>query len=191
MKRSIRLLLAAPVVLAFAAACSGKDDAAADAALQKDIALASQMSPYQPQQFVSGQELGYGPNGQPMYAPYPAPYGYPQPYPPQYYPQPYGYPAPAPVYQQQATVRPVSTARRTTSSSSSSGRSSGTVAAPARREPTVIRNTKRDAAIGAVAGGILGAATSRDKVKGAIIGAAAGGVLGGIIGHTVDVKRVP
>jgi hypothetical protein len=28
-------------------------------------------------------------------------------------------------------------------------------------------------------------------VKGGIIGAAAGGVLGGIIGHTVDVKRVP
>jgi hypothetical protein len=40
-------------------------------------------------------------------------------------------------------------------------------------------------------GGVLGAVTSRDKVKGAIIGAAAGGVLGGIIGHTVDVQRIP
>jgi uncharacterized protein YcfJ len=36
---------------------------------------------------------------------------------------------------------------------------------------------------------VLGASTSRDKVKGAIIGAAAGGILGGIIGHTVDVKN--
>jgi hypothetical protein len=36
---------------------------------------------------------------------------------------------------------------------------------------------------------VLGASTSRDKLKGAIIGAAAGGLLGGIIGHTVDVKN--
>jgi uncharacterized protein YcfJ len=35
----------------------------------------------------------------------------------------------------------------------------------------------------------LGAAVSRDRVKGAVIGAVAGGVLGGIIGHTVDVKH--
>jgi uncharacterized protein YcfJ len=36
---------------------------------------------------------------------------------------------------------------------------------------------------------VLGAISSRDKLKGAIIGAAAGGILGGIIGHTVDVKN--
>ena len=38
-----------------------------------------------------------------------------------------------------------------------------------RSEPTIVRNTKRDA----------------------VIGAAAGGVLGGIIGHTVDIKKIP
>ncbi len=54
-----------------------------------------------------------------------------------------------------------------------------------------IRNTKRDAIIGAAAGAVIGATTSRDRVKGAVIGAAAGGILGGIIGHTVDVKRPP
>jgi uncharacterized protein YcfJ len=36
---------------------------------------------------------------------------------------------------------------------------------------------------------VLGATSSRDKLKGAVIGAAAGGILGGIIGHTVDVKN--
>ena len=65
----------------------------------------------------------------------------------------------------------------------------------ARRAPAPaaepIRNTKRDAVIGATAGAVIGATTSRDKVKGAIIGAAAGGILGGIIGHTVDVKQPP
>ena len=65
----------------------------------------------------------------------------------------------------------------------------------ARRAPAPaaepIRNTKRDAVIGATAGAVIGATTSRDKLKGAIIGAAAGGLLGGIIGHTVDVKQPP
>jgi hypothetical protein len=65
----------------------------------------------------------------------------------------------------------------------------------ARRAPAPaaepIRNTKRDAVIGATAGAVIGATTSRDKVKGAIIGAAAGGLLGGIIGHTVDVRNPP
>jgi len=88
--------------------------------------------------------------------------------------QAYGYPAPQPVYRQPA--QPVYRAP-----------------APVRRAPAPaaepIRNTKRDAVIGATAGAVIGATTSRDKLKGAIIGAAAGGVLGGIIGHTVDVKR--
>ena len=59
--------------------------------------------------------------------------------------------------------------------------------APARSEP--VRNTRRDAVIGAASGAVLGAVVSRDRVKGAVIGAVAGGVLGGIIGHTVDVKQ--
>jgi hypothetical protein len=36
---------------------------------------------------------------------------------------------------------------------------------------------------------VIGAVSSRDKVKGGLIGAAAGGILGGIIGHTVDVQH--
>jgi uncharacterized protein YcfJ len=65
--------------------------------------------------------------------------------------------------------------------------------APAPREPEyrVVKNTKRDAAIGAGAGAIIGAATSRDKVKGGLIGAAAGGLIGAIIGNNVDKKKVP
>jgi outer membrane lipoprotein SlyB len=81
------------------------------------------------------------------------------------------------------TTTRTSTARRTTSSGS------GTVArAP---EPTVVtkKNTGRDAAIGATAGAVLGATTSRNKVKGGLIGAAIGGIAGAVIGNNVDVKR--
>jgi uncharacterized protein YcfJ len=91
---------------------------------------------------------------------------------------------------QTASLRSTSTAprtvyrapvRRTTSTRSSS---SGTVySAPA---PVVVKHTKRDAAIGAGAGAVIGAITSRNKVKGAIIGGAAGAILGGVIGNNVD-----
>jgi outer membrane lipoprotein SlyB len=84
------------------------------------------------------------------------------------------------------TVRSSAPARRTTASSNGSV---GTTPAPAPTRTTVQKNTKRDAAIGAAAGAILGATTSRDKVKGGIIGAAAGGILGGVIGNNVDVKK--
>jgi hypothetical protein len=163
--RSFTKWLLVPAVLVVAAACGG--DKPADDSLKNDLALASQVQPYQAQQFMSPMEAGY--QGQ---QPYPTGQGgyYPQQVQPVYYPQP----------RPRATVRPVSTPRR---------RSGGGVysPAPARREP--IRHTKRDAAIGAVAGGVLGAAVSRDRVKGAVIGAVAGGVLGGIIGHTIDVER--
>lgn len=62
---------------------------------------------------------------------------------------------------------------------------------PAPQPTRVIKHTKRDAAIGAVAGAVIGASTSRDKVKGGLIGAAAGAIIGGVIGNNVDVKRVP
>jgi hypothetical protein len=55
----------------------------------------------------------------------------------------------------------------------------------------VEKHPGRDAAIGAGAGAILGATTSKDKVKGGIIGAAAGGILGAVIGNNVDKKKVP
>lgn len=89
------------------------------------------------------------------------------------------------------TVRRTSTARRSTSSGGSYS-SAPVYSAPApAREPTVVKHTKRDAAIGAGAGAVIGAVTSRNKVKGAIIGGAAGAILGGIIGNNVDKTKQP
>jgi hypothetical protein len=155
--------------LATLGACSRGNDARPDDALKNDLALAAQVQPYQAQQFVSPTEQPYGAYGTAQqYAAAPQP----------------ARRAPAPVYR--------APARRTSSSSSGSSRSasSGTYypsVPSAPREP--VRHTKRDAAIGAAAGAIIGATTSRDRVKGGLIGAAAGGILGGIIGHTVDVQR--
>lgn len=164
------LLLAASAMAFGLVACGGSKGSAADDALKNDLNLASQAQAYQPQQFMSPTEQGMNP-----YAPNPN--GYPTAN------SPYGYP------QQVQTVArspyPASTTRRSTGVSRSSG-SSGTYS---RQPAEPIRNTKRDAVIGAAAGAVLGAGTSRDKLKGAIIGAAAGGILGGIIGHTVDVKN--
>ena len=51
----------------------------------------------------------------------------------------------------------------------------------------VVKHTKRDAAIGAVAGAVIGGATH--GAKGAVIGGATGGVVGAIIGNNVDKKK--
>ena len=84
------------------------------------------------------------------------------------------------------TVRRTSTARRS-SSSGGSYSSAPVYSAPApARAPVIEKHTKRDAAIGAGAGAVIGAVTSRNKVKGAVIGGAAGAILGGIIGNNVD-----
>jgi uncharacterized protein YcfJ len=64
---------------------------------------------------------------------------------------------------------------------------SNTTSAPVQHR--VVKNTKRDATIGAVAGAVIGATTSKNKVKGGIIGAVAGGILGGVIGNNVDKKK--
>jgi outer membrane lipoprotein SlyB len=70
-------------------------------------------------------------------------------------------------------------------------RSSGTsTSTTTTQQTTVVKNTKRDAVIGAGAGAVIGAVTSRNKVKGAIIGGAAGAILGGIIGNNVDKTTV-
>ena len=153
---SIVKYIAIPAVI-LTAACQTRDDSKLDDALSKDLALASQVQPYQPQQFVSPQEMGY--NG----------YGQPQQY---QVAQRGGYYQTAPVYSAPAPRRTQTVYR-----------SSGTASRP------VIRNTKRDAVIGAVGGAVIGATTSRDKVKGAILGGAAGGILGGIIGHTIDTHQ--
>ena len=91
-----------------------------------------------------------------------------------------------------ASAPRTSTARRSTSSTGRRTTSSGSGTVAEQRTVTV-KNTKRDAAIGAAAGAVIGATTSRDKVKGGLIGAAVGGILGGVIGNNVDVqkKKVP
>jgi len=71
--------------------------------------------------------------------------------------------------------------RRTSSTRSSSG----TVYSASAPAPVEVKHTKRDAAIGAGAGAVLGAVTGHG-VKGAIIGGAAGAILGGVIGNNVD-----
>jgi YmgG-like glycine-zipper protein len=153
-------------VVAILAACGGQSDSERlDEALSRDLALAASMQ-YPQQQFMSPMEMGYAQS----------PYGqYPQQQ--QLYDQ-YGRPVymPQPVAQQ-AIYRAPAPVRTTTTRAST-----GTV----RREP--VRNTKRDALIGATAGAVIGATVSRD-VKGALIGAAAGGLLGGVVGHTIDVQH--
>jgi uncharacterized protein YcfJ len=162
--KNIRMLLLVPAAV-LAAAC-GRDNAKADDALKSDLALASQAQPYAPQQFTSPSEMGYAYN----------------PYTGQFQPVPQ---AQAPAVQRVST-RPATTVRRTTARASGGTR---VVYQPAPAPAEPIRHTKRDAAIGAAAGAVIGATTSRDKVKGGLIGAAAGAVLGGIIGHTIDVEK--
>ena len=147
--------------LAILAAACNKS-APDDAALKNDLALASQQ--FVPNQVMSPTEQGLAAN------PYTTPI-------------------------QQTSVRSAPrattpTVRRTSTSSSS--RSSGVIYREPAPQPTrTVKNTKRDAAIGAVAGAVIGATASRDKVKGGLIGAAAGAILGGVIGNNVDVKKVP
>jgi hypothetical protein len=106
--------------------------------------------------------------------------------------------APATSLREPAPARPrvthtSSTTHRTASSSSSGSTGSSASSAPSQPATVVEKHTKRDAAIGAAAGAIIGASTSHDKVKGGIIGAAAGGILGGVIGNNVDksTKKAP
>ena len=157
MTRYVKMLVVPALVLA--AAC-GRDEKPMDDALKNDLSLASSMQPYQPQQFVSPMEQGY------------AGYGYGQ-----YAQQPNGYypTAPQPVAQRRIYRAPAA--------SSAGTYSTGT----ARTGTRVVKNTKRDAIIG----GVAGAVTSRDKLKGAVIGGVAGSVLGAVIGNNVDLKKIP
>ena len=78
------------------------------------------------------------------------------------------------------------------SGSADVARSSGTVAHTSSGGTVIEKHTNRDAAIGAVAGGVLGATTAHNKVQGGLIGAAVGGILGGVIGNNVDkTKKKP
>jgi uncharacterized protein YcfJ len=158
-----RMLILVPAAI-LAAAC-GRDDSnkRVDDALNSDLSLAAQARPYTALDSISAAERAAIASGI----------------------APVGYIGGQPVYAtpQAAASAPV---RRTSTARRSSG---GTVySAPARRQ-TIVKHTKRDAAIGAAAGAVIGATTSRDKVKGAVIGGLAGAVLGGVIGNNVDVQK--
>jgi hypothetical protein len=162
MRNSVRMLVVPALVLA--AACGRTEDKSMDDGLKNDLSLASQMQAY-PQQFVSPAELGYNGYG----------YGQPAQQPNGYYPM-----APQPVAQR--------IYRAPTATRSAGTYSTGTTA---RTGTQTVKNTKRDAIIGGVAGAAIGAVTSRDKLKGAVIGGVAGSVLGAVIGNNVDVKKIP
>jgi hypothetical protein len=151
-----KLLILPAAALAFA--CSkGDNQTAADSARNSDLSTAAASQPYTPLDSITAAERnGTTPAGATSLRSTST--------------------APRTVYR-----APV---RRTTSTRSSSG-STPVYSAPA-PAPVVVKHTKRDAAIGAGAGAVIGAVTSKNKVKGAIIGGAAGAILGGVIGNNVD-----
>jgi len=154
-----KLLILPAAFLAFACSKGDSKMTAADSALNSDLSTAAASRPYTPLDSITAAERA-------------------------------GVATTAPTALRstssapRTTVRRTSTARRSTSTRSSGTYSSAPVySAPA---PQEVKHTKRDAAIGAGAGAVIGAVTSRNKVKGAIIGGAAGAILGGIIGNNVD-----
>ena len=151
-----KLLILPAAALAFA--CSkGDNQTAADSALNSDLSTAAASGPYTPLDSITAAErAGTATSTSALRS---------------------NAMAPRTVYRTPA--RRTTTVRRSTSSG-------GTVYSAPAPAPVVVKHTKRDAAIGAGAGAVIGAVTSRDKVKGAIIGGAAGAILGGIIGNNVD-----
>jgi hypothetical protein len=166
--RNFKAYILVPAAILAVAACRPDDSSKkVDEALNADLTLAAQARPYMAMDSISAMERAYAAQGL-------APVGYA----PAGYAPVYSQPQPQPVRE-----RVVYRDRPVYRSSSSSG----TYSAP--RKQTVIKHTKRDAAIGAAAGAAIGAVTSRDKLKGAVIGGVAGAVLGGVIGNNVDVTR--
>ena len=161
MKAGLKVLIIAPVV-ALSAACS--KDKPADPSLDSDLGLAAQAGA--PLDSVTAAEQTKSATGTDMMRS--------------------GTTASAPKTSS-TTRKSSSTSTKSSGTSTASSSTSGT--APARTPTTVVeKHTKRDAAIGAAAGAIIGATTSKDKVKGAVIGGAAGAILGGVIGNNVDKK---
>ena len=163
MQRTLTALSLA--LMAGAAACDRASNRSADSALNTDLSLAAQQRGYQPLDSLSAAERAAA-TGAPL-ATTPA--------------------------RTRTSSGDISRPRRTTSSGTRTASSGSTSSAPARSQgETVVKHTKRDAAIGAAAGAVIGATTSRDKVKGGLIGAAVGGILGGVIGNNVDkTKKKP
>ena len=152
-------ILILPAAL-FAFACGGSDKKV-DAALNSDLSTAAQAQPYTPLDSITAAERA-------GVATTPA----------------------SNSLRSTTTTAPRTTARRATTTRRSSSSGGTYSSAPVYRAPApapvVVKHTKRDAAIGAGAGAVIGAVTSRNKVKGAIIGGAAGAILGGVIGNNVD-----
>jgi uncharacterized protein YcfJ len=91
-----------------------------------------------------------------------------------------------------APVAPAAPTRAATPARSQSTTARQTSSTSAPRAPVArtvtVKNTKRDAVIGAGAGAVIGAAAggSNRRVQGAAVGAVVGGVIGGVIGNNVD-----
>ena len=163
--RKFKMFLIVPAAI-LAVACGRDDSKKVDDALNADLTLAAQARPYTAMDSISAMERMYAQQGL-------APVGYA--------------PNAAPVYSQPQATRVVYRDRPVRRTSSSGSRSSGTYSTA--RAPIRVKHTKRDAAIGAGAGAVIGAVTSRDKLKGAVIGGVAGAVLGGVIGNNVDISK--
>jgi uncharacterized protein YcfJ len=157
-----KLLILPAAALAFA--CSKADkQTAADSALNSDLSTAAASRPYTPLDSITAAERAGATTA------------------PAALRSSNTTTAPRTVYR--APVRRTTTTRR--SSSSGGTYSSAPVYTAPARAPVVVKHTKRDAAIGAGAGAVIGAVTGHG-VKGAIVGGAAGAILGGIIGNNVD-----
>jgi hypothetical protein len=155
-----KLLILPAAFLAFACSKGDNKMTAADSALNSDLSTAAASRPYTPLDSITAAERAGVATTVPTTA----------------------------LRSTASTPRTTTVRRTSTRRSSSSGgtySSAPVYSAPA-PQPTVVKHTKRDAAIGAGAGAVIGAVTSRNKVKGAIIGGAAGAILGGIIGNNVD-----
>jgi YMGG-like Gly-zipper len=153
-----RLLILPAALFAFACSKGDKTQAAADSALNSDLSTAAASRAYTPLDSVNAAERARTGQSTALTG---------------------SNAAPRTVYRTRTT-----TARRSSSGSGGTYSSAPVYSAPA--PAPVVKHTGRDAAIGAGAGAVIGAVTSRDKVKGAVIGGAAGAILGGIIGNNVD-----
>jgi YmgG-like glycine-zipper protein len=158
-----KFLILPAAALAFACSNGDKTQTAADSALNSDLSTAAASAPTTPLDSISAAERT-GVAGAPARS--------------------LTSTASAPRTVTRTPVRRTTTTRRSSSSGGGTYSSAPVYSAPA--PAPVVKHTKRDAAIGAGAGAVIGAVTSRNKVKGAIIGGAAGAILGGVIGNNVD-----
>src|ERR1700716_1888072 len=158
MFKKLQILPAA--ALAFACSKGDNKQTAADSALNSDLSTAAASRPYTPLDSITAAERAGTTVAPAALRSNTA--------------------APRTVYR--APVRRTTTTRRSSSGGTYSSAPVYSAPAPA---PVIVKHTKRDAAIGAGAGAVIGAVAGH-SVKGAIIGGAAGAILGGVIGNNVD-----